>query len=75
MNVKEIRENMTEAALSVESVMRGHNRITLQELSDACGISLCSAEFVVEQMIFLGVAQRGAFERYSLTPEYKTGNY
>ncbi|WJE88356.1 hypothetical protein [Klebsiella phage Kpn74] len=24
MNVKQIRENMTEAALSVESVMRGH---------------------------------------------------
>ena len=75
MNVKEIRENMTVAALSVENVMRGHNRITLQELSDACGISLCSAEFIVEQMVCLGVAQRGAFERYSLTPAYKNGSY
>ena len=39
MNVKQIRENMTEAALSVESVMRGHPRITLQELSTAAALA------------------------------------
>ncbi|HBM2886996.1 TPA: hypothetical protein LVL12_005095 [Klebsiella oxytoca] len=75
MNVKEIRENMTEAALSVESVMRGHPRITLQELSEACNASQPVVEFIIEQMIYMGVAQRGAFERYSLTPEYKNGNF
>ncbi|HBN2547812.1 TPA: hypothetical protein L2B17_005180 [Klebsiella oxytoca] len=75
MNVKEIRENMTEAALSVESVMRGHPRITLQELSEACNASQPAVEFIIEQMIYMGVAQRGAFERYSLTPEYKNGNF
>ncbi|EMD2649734.1 hypothetical protein VRU73_005581, partial [Klebsiella pneumoniae] len=51
MNVKQIRENMTEAALSVESVMRGHPRITLQELSTACSISLPAVEFIIEQML------------------------
>lgn len=75
MNVKQIRENMTEAALSVESVMRGHPRITLQELSDACSVSLPAVEFIIEQMICMGVAQRGAFERYSLTLEYKNGSF
>ena len=75
MNVKEIRETMTEAALGVESVMRGHPRITPQELSDACNVSLPAIEFIIEQMICMGVAQRGAFGRYSLTPKYKNGNF
>ena len=60
MNVKQIRENMTEAALSVESVMRGHPRITLQELSTACSISQPAVEFIIEQMLCMRVAQRGA---------------
>ncbi|EPD5165933.1 hypothetical protein [Klebsiella pneumoniae] len=75
MNVKQIRENMTEAALSVESVMRGHPRITLQELSTACSISLPVVEFIIEQMLCMRVAQRGAFGRYSLTPEYQNGSF
>jgi hypothetical protein len=75
MNVKQIRENMTEAALSVESVMRGHPRITLQELSTACSISLPAVEFIIEQMLCMRVAQRGAFGRYSLTPEYQNGSF
>lgn len=73
MNVKEIRQNMTEAALSVEAVMRGHPRISLKELSDACRISQVSVEFIVEQMVCLGVARRSSFGRYSLTVEYKNG--
>ena len=32
MNINEIRGNMTEAALSVECVMRGYPRISLKEL-------------------------------------------
>ena len=64
MNVKQIRENMTEAALSVESVMRGHPRITLP-----------AVEFIIEQMLCMRVAQRGAFGRYSLTPEYQNGSF
>lgn len=75
MNVKQIRENMTEAALSVESVMRGHPRITLQELSTACSISLPAVEFIIEQMLCMRVAQRGAFGRYSLTQEYQNGSF
>ena len=75
MNVKQIRENMTEAALSVESVMRGHPRITLQELSEACNYSLPAVEFIIEQMLCMGVAKRGSFGQYSLTPEYKNGNF
>lgn len=73
MNVKEIRQNMTEAALSVETVMRVHPRISLKELSDVCSLSQTAVEFIVEQMVCLGVAQRGAFGRYSLTVEYKNG--
>lgn len=73
MNAKEIRGNMTEEALSIESVMRGHPRISLAELSNACRISEATAEFIVEQMVCFGVAQRGAFGRYSLTNEYKKG--
>ncbi|ECV6025621.1 hypothetical protein DIL11_21480 [Salmonella enterica] len=75
MNVKEIRQNMTEAALSVETVMRGHPRISLKELSAACGISHEKVEFIIEQMVCFGVAQRGAFGRYSLTPAYLNGYY
>ncbi|WP_371292136.1 hypothetical protein [Enterobacter hormaechei] len=55
--------------------MRGHPRITPQELSDACNVSLPAVEFIIEQMLCMGVAQRGAFGRYSLTPEYKNGNF
>ncbi|MDN4361273.1 hypothetical protein OA801_22710 [Citrobacter portucalensis] len=75
MNVKKIRETMTEAALSVEGVMRGHPCISLPELSEACGISASSVELIVEQMVIFGVAQRGAFGRYSLTTEYKNGQF
>ena len=75
MNVKEIRENMTEQALSVETVMRGHPRISLQALSEACALSTVITEFILAQMVCLGVAQRGAFGRYSLTLEYKNGNF
>ncbi|ENL7643629.1 hypothetical protein AB5R77_004443 [Enterobacter hormaechei] len=73
MNAKEIRRNMTEEALSIESVMRGHPRISLAELSNACRISEATAAFIVEQMVCFGIAQRGAFGRYSLTNEYKNG--
>ncbi len=67
MNVKQIRENMTEAALSVESVMRGHPRITLQELSTACSISLPAVEFIIEQMLCMSEGgAAGRFGRYSL---------
>ncbi len=55
MNVKQIRENMTEAALSVENVIP---RITLQELSAACSISQPAVEFIIEQMLCMRVAQR-----------------
>jgi len=75
MNVKKTRENMTEQALSVESVMRGHTRISLQALSEACSMSTVTTEFILEQMVYYGVAQRGAFGRYSLTQEYKVGNF
>ncbi|SXE84585.1 Uncharacterised protein [Klebsiella variicola] len=55
--------------------MRGHPRITLQELSTACSISLPAVEFIIEQMLCMRVAQRGAFGRYSLTPEYQNGSF
>ena len=73
MNAKELRRNMTEEALSVEFVMRGHPRISLAELSEACRLSQASTEFIIEQMVCFGVARRGAFGRYSLTSEYKKG--
>ncbi|HHA2249973.1 TPA: hypothetical protein ACOEHG_004916 [Enterobacter ludwigii] len=75
MNVKTIRQNMTEAALSIETVMRGHPRISLKELSAACGLNQTSTEFIVEQMVYFGVVHRGAFGRYSLTSSYKDGRF
>ena len=75
MNVKKTRENMTEQALSVESIMRGHPHISLQALSEACRMRTATTEFILEQMVFFGVVQRGAFGRYSLTQEYKNGNF
>lgn len=75
MDVKKIRENMTEQALSIETVMRGHSRISLQALSEACALSAATTEFILAQMVCFGVAQRGAFGRYSLTQEYKNGKF
>ena len=53
--------------------MRGHPRISLDELSEACRLSQASTEFIIEQMVCFGVARRGAFGRYSLTKEYENG--
>lgn len=75
MNAKEIRRNMTEEALSIEFVMRGNPRISLEEIREACRISQASTEFIIEQMVYFGVAQRGAFGRYSLTNEYRKGAF
>ncbi|EGB2526570.1 hypothetical protein M8Q70_002919 [Salmonella enterica] len=70
-NFKEIRETMTEEALSIESVMRGHQRIQLNELAEACFIKPETVEFILTQMECAGMVHRVAFNRYSLTPEYK----
>ncbi|EFL4479800.1 TPA: hypothetical protein N7D54_002393 [Escherichia coli] len=75
MNINEIRGNMTEAALSVECVMRGYPRISLKELSEACFLSQAAVEFIIEQMICFGVAKRSGSGRYSLTDEYKLATF
>lgn len=72
-NFKEIRENMTEQALSIESVMRGHQRIELAELAEACLLKAETVEFILTQMESVGMVHKVAFNRYSLTPEYKKG--
>lgn len=73
--VGRVKVRVVEAALSIETVMRGHPRISLKELSAACGLNQTSTEFIVEQMVYFGVVYRGAFGCYSLTSSYKDGRF
>lgn len=67
---KQIRETMTEQALSIEFVMRGHVRIELRQLADACQLNETTVEFILAQMESVSMVQRVEFDRYALTPEY-----
>ncbi|EEB7838048.1 hypothetical protein CBJ37_21375 [Salmonella enterica subsp. enterica serovar Durham] len=69
-NFKQIRNTMTEQALSIECVMRGHRRVELRQIADACQLRETVVEFILAQMESCGVVHRVAFGRYSLTPAY-----
>ena len=69
-NFKQIRETMTEQALSIEYVMRGHSRVELQQVADACQLKAETVEFILAQMECVGMVHRVAFGRFALTPAY-----
>ena len=70
MNFKNLRADMTEQALVIESALRVNTRITLDELSELCHQNPVDTGFILEQMMVFNVVQKGTFGRYSLAPEY-----
>ncbi|MBJ3362859.1 hypothetical protein JGB94_24250, partial [Salmonella enterica subsp. enterica serovar Agona] len=56
MKFKQVREEMTDVAVSMEYVMRGYYWLSLDDLADACCRSKVEIEFILEQMIFFGMA-------------------
>ncbi|ENL5392442.1 hypothetical protein AB5H52_004521 [Salmonella enterica] len=71
MKFKQVREEMTDVAVSMEYVMRGYYWLSLDDLADACCRSKVEFEFILEQMIFFGMVHRDKWGRYSLTPAYR----
>ncbi|MEY8921368.1 hypothetical protein [Escherichia coli] len=55
--------------------MRGYPRISLKELSEACFLSQAAVEFIIEQMIVLGLQSVAGLVAYSLTDEYKQATF
>jgi DNA-binding IclR family transcriptional regulator len=74
-NFKKIREAMTEQALSVEYVMRGYHRADVQEIADACQMKNDTVEFILEQMVCMGMVHKSASGGYALTIEYKNATF
>lgn len=71
MEFKKLREEMTDVAISLEYVMRGHNWFSLDELANACQRRREIIEFMLEQMICFEMVHRDKWGKYSLTPAYR----
>lgn len=71
MGFKKLREEMSDAAISLEYVMRGHHWIGIDELADVCQSRREIIEFTLEQMICFEMVHRDKWGKYSLTPAYR----
>lgn len=64
MNINEIRGNMTEAALSVECVMRGYPRISLKghccKVSDEAAFCLIQRPYISKTLLTRRISPRGS---------------
>lgn len=69
MSLKKQREMMTEQALMIESILRGNQNISLQEISERCRMSITETEFILEQMVCCEMVRKISDERYKLTYE------
>lgn len=67
---KQIRETMTEQALSIECVMRGYAQVDLQQLASACQLNEPMVEFILAQMESVSMVKRAELGGYALTAEY-----
>jgi predicted transcriptional regulator len=73
MNFKALRETMTEQALSVEYVMRGHANVTIRQLAESCQLREPELSFMLEQMRQNRIVE-STDTGFSLTKEYKNSH-
>lgn len=68
MKFKQVREEMTDVAVSMEYVMRGYYWLSLDDLADACCRSKVEIEFILEQMICFGMVHRDKWGSVFINP-------